>query len=238
MDTLVMENVVAGYGDVEVLHGISAKVSKGGFTCIIGPNGSGKSTLIRSILGLASIWKGKVFFNSEEITSLETDVIVKRGVALVPQGRRVFSHMSVMENLELGTTAMNDRRKAKKRLESMLEMFPVLSSKSKEQAYTLSGGQQTILCIARALAYEPDLLILDEPSLGLAPKFVTEVFETIMNINKLGTTVLMVEQNVRKALEVADNIYVLDLGKNVFYGTSDELLNNQILVDLYLGKRS
>ncbi len=230
------KNLVSGYGNVEVLHGITMSAERGKITCIIGPNGAGKSTFLKVICRVLPAWSGSILVNEENVTNLSPDQMLQKGIGLVPEGRRVFPRMTLRENLEMGAYLLNDRSKIKDRLAAMYEEFPELKGKQNQLAGTLSGGEQQMLAIARGLILNPKAILLDEPSMGLAPKIVEKVYQKITEIKRNGTTIMIVEQNVRKALSVADWIYAFDLGMNRFEGTKEELLANDQLVKLYLGK--
>jgi branched-chain amino acid transport system ATP-binding protein len=233
---LKIENLKAGYGDgVEVLHRIDLDVKAGEIVAIIGPNGSGKSTALKSIFSLTEIYGGKILFKDKDITDLETSNLIREGVSFVPQGRQVFPGMTVKENLEMGAFALNDQELAKRNLADVFEKFPILKTKQDERASTLSGGQQQMLAIGRALVQDPELLLLDEPSLGLAPKVMKEVFEKIVEINREGVSVLIVEQNARQALEIANRTFVFDNGKVVLTG-GKEILDDPQIRQIYFGK--
>ncbi len=228
-------NLVSGYGNVEVLHGITVKAERGKITCIIGPNGAGKSTFLKVIARVLPAWNGRILVNGEDGTNLSPDQMLKKGIGLVPEGRRIFPRMTVRENLLMGAYLLNGRATVRDRLAAVFEEFPVLKEKQNQLAGTLSGGEQQMLAIARGLIPNPKAILLDEPSLGLAPKMVEKVYEKIMEINRNGTTIIIVEQNVRKALSVANWVYAFDLGMNRFDGTGEELLADNQLVKLYLG---
>lgn len=234
---LYVDNIVSGYGKLEVLHGVSVHVKQKEIRCIIGPNGSGKSTLFKTIMGLVKAKKGKVILEGEDITNLRPDIILSKGVSMIPQGRIIFPRMSVLENLKMGAYSIRQNRDlVEDRLEEVFEIFPRLKEKRKQLASTLSGGEQMMLCIGRSLMLRPKVLLIDEPSLGLEPKIVEQVYQLIKDINRSqGIPIMIVEQNVRKALSVADYVYVLDLGKNKFEGPPDVFLKSDKLVKLYLG---
>jgi branched-chain amino acid transport system ATP-binding protein len=238
MPLLEVKDIVSGYGDIEVLRGVSLKVEKGELICVIGPNGSGKSTLLKTIVGAVKPRRGKIILEQTNITGLRPDIVLKKGIAMVPQGRVVFPYMTVLENLEMGAyTIRKDANLLRERLEYVYSLFPRLKEKQKQLAYTLSGGEQMMLCLGRSLMVRPKILMLDEPSLGLAPKYVESVFNMIKEINEEGMTMIVVEQNVRKAMSVANYVYVLDLGKNKFQGTVEDFLSDDRLVKLYMGLR-
>jgi branched-chain amino acid transport system ATP-binding protein len=239
MAYLTVDSVVAGYGaGPDILKGVSLEVELGQTYCIIGPNGAGKSTLLKSITGLLTPRKGKVIFKGEELNQLRTDQILQRGICFVPQDRSLFPDMTVKENLRMGGYVLEDQGEIKKRLEEVFQMFPFLKERSSQRAKTLSGGQQQMLAIGRTLVLKPELIMLDEPSLGLAPKIARQIFSTIKELKAIGITILLVEQNARMGLEIADYGVVLDLGKDNFTGPAKTILADPRIAELYLGKRS
>ncbi len=228
---LQVKNLEAGYGHLKILKGINLEVKQGDLVALIGPNGSGKSTILKCIFGLLKINKGKIIFKKKNIANKNPDDIVKLGISYVPQGRRVFQTMTVKENLEMGAFIL-EKNLIKERIEEVYNYFPILKEKKDQKATFLSGGQQQILSIGRSLMLKPELLLLDEPSLGLAPKTMIEIFRKIKEINKLGSTIILVEQNARMALEISNKAYVLESGKIVLYGSN--LQNKKLVKDLYL----
>lgn len=232
---LELESVDAGYGEMQILHEISARVDKGELVAIIGPNGAGKSTVLKCILGQLKPTNGRVLFKGENITARAPHKIIAAGMGYVPQGRIVFPDMSVLENLELGAFTVRDRSRVSDNLDQVFDLFPILTERRKQMAGTLSGGQQQMLAIGRALMGGPETILLDEPSLGLAPRFVDIVFEGLQRMGREGITMVVVEQNAARALEMADRAYVLEFGRNRFEGTGDELLNDERVRRLYLG---
>jgi ABC-type branched-subunit amino acid transport system ATPase component len=233
---LELREVVAGYEEVEVLRGVSLAVRAGEIVCIIGANGAGKSTLLRTVFGMVRPRAGSIRFAGEEMAGRPSTEVLRRGIGYVPQGRCNFPAMSVEENLEMGAYLRRDAR-IRNDIEAVLTRFPVLATKRSDPAGTLSGGQQQILEMGIALLLHPRLLMVDEPSLGLDPRMVEIVFDTILAINREGTTILMVEQNAKKALSVSHRGFVLELGRNRFEGTGDDLLNNPDVREHYLGGR-
>tara|TARA_Y100000310_G_scaffold334233_1_gene413543 strand:- start:73481 stop:74185 length:705 start_codon:yes stop_codon:yes gene_type:complete len=231
---LELKGVEAGYGPIKVLHGVNITAKKGDIIAIVGPNGSGKSTTIKSIFGLVQPEKGQIIFKEKKLVGQTADQIVHHGVSYVPQGRMVFQTMTVEENLEMGAYILKDKKVIQERLKKMYNMFPILEEKKNQQATFLSGGQQQMLSIARALMLEPELLLLDEPSLGLAPNMMVNIFRTIKEINKTGTTIVLVEQNAHMALEICDKAYVLEQGKIALSGGS-EIAKKKQVKELYLG---
>jgi branched-chain amino acid transport system ATP-binding protein len=233
---LELRDVVAGYEEVEVLRGVSLTVRAGEIVCLIGANGAGKSTLLRTVFGMVRPRAGTIRFAAGEIAGLEPTEVLRRGIGYVPQGRCNFPAMSVEENLEMGAYLRRDRS-VRADIEELLARFPVLATKRRSPAGTLSGGQQQILEMAIALLLHPRLLMIDEPSLGLDPRMVEVVFDTILAINREGTTILMVEQNARRALSVSHRGLVLELGRNRFEGTGEALLHDPEVREHYLGGR-
>jgi len=231
---LELREVVAGYEEVEVLRGVSLAVGTGEIVCIIGANGAGKSTLLRTVFGMVAPRAGTIRFAGDDIARRPPVDVLRRGLGYVPQGRCNFPAMSVEENLEMGAYLRRDAR-VRDDIEALLARFPVLGTKRRDPAGTLSGGQQQILEMAIALLLHPRLLMIDEPSLGLDPRMVEIVFDTILAINRAGTTVLMVEQNAKKALSVSHRGFVLELGRNRFEGTGRELLEDVEVRRHYLG---
>lgn len=237
MAILQIQKVTAGYGaGPDILTGMSLDIEQGRSYCIIGPNGAGKSTLLRVICGLLHPRAGKVLFKGEDISALRTDEILHRGICFVPQDFSLFPDMTVKENLRMGGYIMSDRREVENRIEEVFDLFPVLEEKTTDLAKTLSGGQQQMLAIARGLILRPELIMLDEPSLGLAPIIVQQIFESVDKLKGAGMTIIMVEQNARKGLEFAEWGCVLDLGVARFEGPSDNILQDSRIQELYLGK--
>jgi len=232
---LAAEDVHAGYGRIPVLHGVTLRVGAREVVSIIGPNGAGKSTTFRVMVGLLPVRQGRVRFDGEDITGSRPDQLLRRGLAYVPQGRLVFPQMSVLENLEMGAYIERDRRRSADALARVYRLFPVLQDRSRQAAGTLSGGEQQMLAIGRALMTQPRLLLLDEPSLGLSPKFLGIIFEKLAELKAAGMTMMIVEQNAVKALAVADRAYVLELGRNRFEGAGPALLADPEVKRLYLG---
>ncbi|MDW8072112.1 MAG: ABC transporter ATP-binding protein [Anaerolineae bacterium] len=235
-DRIILEvhQLVAGYGKSEVLHGVSLEVAAGEIVTMVGANGAGKSTLLRSIFGLTDIHSGVIRFKGKPITGLPPHAITAYGLALVPQERNVFPSLTVRENLEMGGFTV-DRATLEERIERVFERFPRLRERQRQKAGTLSGGERQMLAIGRGLMTSPELLMLDEPSLGLAPKVVEALFEQIRLIHESGTTVFLVEQNARRALAIADRAYVLELGRIRHQGSGQELLNDPEVQRAYLG---
>jgi branched-chain amino acid transport system ATP-binding protein len=231
---LELAQVRAGYGKVEVLHGISLQVNASECVALVGANGAGKSTTLKCICGLNPITSGSILFEGQPIHGLSGHAIVRRGITMCPEGRQVFAEMSVLENLEMGAHTRRDPGQ-RADLEQMLDLFPVLRQRIRQRAGTLSGGEQEMLAIARALMSRPRLCIFDEPSLGLAPKVVDEVERTLARIKATGTTILLVEQNASMALRLSDRAYVFEAGEVVLEGSGQELQNHPEVSKAYLG---
>ncbi|MGH8739988.1 MAG: ABC transporter ATP-binding protein [Burkholderiales bacterium] len=229
-DLLALEGVVAGYGKLTVLNETSLRVPRGAITTVIGPNGAGKSTVFKAVFGLLPLQRGRVVFDGGEITGLGPRRLLELGIVYVPQGRNVFPELSVLHNLELGTTASDPAR-----IEAVMERFPILREKAGAQASTLSGGQQKLLEIGRGLLREPRLMLIDEPSIGLSPLLVREIFDILRELRAKGVTILMVEQNAKRALEISDFGVVLELGRTRMAGRASELLADPRVGQLFLG---
>ena len=238
MALLEVDNIRAGYGDgPDILKGLSMEIEQGKTYCIIGPNGAGKSTLLRAICGLLHPREGNVTFKGEVLNKLRTDEILRRGISFVPQDRCLFPDMTVKENLRMGGYILRNRTELEDRIGEVLVMFPILEERGSQQAKTLSGGQQQMLAIGRALVLRPEVIMLDEPSLGLAPKIAQFIFDNIAQLKDEGMTIILVEQNARKGLECADWGCVLDLGINRFEGPPNTILNDPRIQELYLGRQ-
>ncbi len=233
---LEMDEVVSGYGASEVLHGISLTVNEGETVCLLGSNAAGKSTTLRTILGMVPPRKGSVKLRGERIDGLATPDIVAKGITMVPENRRLFAKMTVRENLEIGAQLRDDRPAIASDIENVFSMFPRLKERVAQKAGTLSGGEQQMLAIGRALMAKPSVLLMDEPSMGLAPILVEQVFETIDEISKQGITILVVEQNANVALGIADRGYVIQTGRIVMKDSAEALLANPELSRAYLGE--
>lgn len=225
------------YGKIQALKGISLDVEQGKIVTILGANGAGKTTTMKTIAGLIKPRNGTIEFQGENVTGLRPDQLVKKGIALVPEGRAILSGMSVMENLEMGAYHRNDKEIGKD-IEEVMNHFPILKERKNQLGGTLSGGQQQMLAIARAILSRPKLLLLDEPSMGLAPLIVADIFKIIREIKDSGTTVLLVEQNAKQALKIADYGYVLETGKVIINGNAKDLLKDPRIVEAYLGRKS
>lgn len=232
---LQLKDIHVHYAGVRALDGASVSIDEGEIVALMGPNGAGKSTILKTIFGLATIDSGEVFWEGQAFKPVSYEV-VERGISFVPQGRRVFHHLTVLENLEIGGFNIKNNADRKERIANVLELFPVLKSKLKAKSGTLSGGQQQMLAIARGLMPDPKVLLLDEPSLGLAPKIVKEVFEKIREINeRRKTAIFVVEHNLKSLLEITKRAYVLDKGKIYAEGNPKELIENKVLEKVFLG---
>jgi branched-chain amino acid transport system ATP-binding protein len=230
---LLIKNLKAGYNGSEILHGLDFEAKNGEIVAIIGPNGSGKSTLLKSIFNLCEV-NGNIDFKGKNLVNLPTHSLISEGISYVPQGRQVFGDLTVKENLEMGAFIFKNKELVKRNLEDVYEKFPILKEKEKDYAFTLSGGQQQLLAIARALIQDPELLLLDEPSLGLSPKAMKEVFEKVCEINKEGITVIIVEQNARQAVKIANHTFVLEEGRIALKGGKN-ILKNKKIRNVYFG---
>jgi branched-chain amino acid transport system ATP-binding protein len=232
---LEVREVEIRYRGLPVVQDVSIQVKKGGTVTILGANGAGKSSLLRGIMGAQRIWKGKVMLEGREIQGFSTEQIVKLGIVYVPEERMLFGPLSVEDNLKLGAYLLEDEKLVKENLEKVYGLFPKLRERKDQAASTLSGGEQQMLAIGRGLMSNPKVLMLDEPSLGLAPLLVTELFDTVRRLKTSGMTILLVEQNVKEALEIADYGYVLQAGRLVLEGTKEELLSSDMVKKAYLG---
>lgn len=236
---LKISDLVSGYGESEVLRGINLEIKEGQIATIIGPNGAGKTTLFRTIFGLLPTRSGKILFENEDIMKMPSLTRVKMGIALVPQGRNVFPDLSVLENMEMGAYTVKDKKEIQKRMEECYELFPVLRSRKKQRAATMSGGEQQMLVIARAMMSKPRFIMLDEPSLGISPRLVKEIFKTIRTINEnTHTTIALVEQNANIALRIGHFGYVMEGGQVKMGGTTQELICDDRVKSAYLGKKN
>ena len=233
MALLEARDIVSGYGDAEILHGVSLDVHDEEVVSIIGPNGAGKSTLMKAIFGLIDCWEGTVTYDGRDITDLRPDEITRNGMCYVPQTDNVFPSLTVEENLRMGAYILDEV--PEETIEEVFRLFPILDERRGQRAKTMSGGQQQMLAMGRALMVDPGLMLVDEPSAGLAPDLVGEVFDKIIDINEAGTAILMVEQNAREALRQSDRGYVLEMGENRFEDTGQALLENEEVAELYLG---
>ena len=238
MMLLEMVDISVRYGAVRALNEISLGVNKGEVVAVMGPNGAGKSTVLKAVMGLAPVVTGNIYWRQEPLVAA-THEIVKQGIAFVPQGRRVFTHLTIEENLEMGCLYLNDRAEKERRLDSVMELFPILHQKRRDPASQMSGGQQQMLAFGRGLMAAPEVLLLDEPTLGLAPIVVKEVFQKVAEISeRLKTTILVVEHNIKGVLDIVDRAYVLDMGRVVHDGTPESVRNTDILTQVFLGRAS
>ena len=235
MSLLEVRDVVTAYGKIEALKGVSLEVAQGSITCLLGPNGAGKTTLMMSIAGILKPRKGAILFGGEDIAGRPPHAIVAKGVALVPENRLVFPSMTALENLQAGAYQRGDRQAIADDIDKMFERFPRLRERAAQQAGTLSGGEQQMLAVARALMSRPKLLLMDEPSLGLAPLVVEEIFRIVTELHKDGTTIFLVEQNAHMALKVAQHFYLMEQGKVSFSGTPGALAEDEVIRRAYLG---
>ncbi|HZD10343.1 MAG TPA: ABC transporter ATP-binding protein [Candidatus Binatia bacterium] len=234
---LELSNIYSGYGEIEVLKDISISVRRNTIVSILGANGAGKSTLLKTIFGIVRPTSGQILLGGDDVTYLPPIETLRRGVTYVPEGRSNFPGLTVHENLEMGAYIRNDRHGVSADIKRLYERFPILGEKRHEMAGNLSGGQQQALEMGIALMLRPQLLLIDEPTLGLAPILVTEVFKAIQDINTGGATVVLVEQNARRALEISDYAFVLELGRIRFHGPAQELYANEEIIEAYLGER-
>jgi branched-chain amino acid transport system ATP-binding protein len=235
MSLLRVEEIVTAYGKIEALKGVSLEVAQGSITCLLGPNGAGKTTLMMTIAGILKPRRGRVVFEGADIAGRAPHAIVGQGIALVPENRLVFPSMSVLENLQAGAYQRRDRSAVEADTESMFARFPRLKERSAQLAGTLSGGEQQMLAVARALMSRPKLLLMDEPSLGLAPLVVEEIFRIVADLHRDGTTILLVEQNAHMALQVAQHFYLIEQGRISFSGTPGALAEDEVIRRAYLG---
>ena len=233
---LTINNLHIAYGGINAVRGINIKVEDNKIVTLIGANGAGKTSTLRSIMGLVKKQEGTVEYNGEDISKLQTKDIVQKGIVLCPEGRRIFSNLTVEENLILGAYTIKDRATINKEIAKVYELFPRLKERSWQKGGTLSGGEQQMLAVGRALMVNPKVLMLDEPSLGLAPLLIKDIFSIIKQIHDLGNTILLVEQNAKKALEIADYAYVLETGSLVLEGEGKSLLENSKVKEAYLGE--
>ena len=235
MALLEVENLAVSYGLIQAIKGVSFEVNEGEIVALIGANGAGKTTTMHALCNLIPKQGGKVIFDGKDVTGVAAHKLVPMGVAQVPEGRRIFQELTVAENLRLGSYTRKNKKEIEESLEKMYERFPILKERSKQIAGTLSGGEQQMLAMSRALMSHPKLLLLDEPSMGLSPLYVNTIFDMIKQVNGEGTTVLLVEQNAKKALAIADRAYVLEIGKIAKSGKGAELLEDDSIRRAYLG---
>ena len=236
MSLLEVKDLVVSYGGIEALKGISFSVDEGQIVTLIGANGAGKSTTLRAITGIVPVKSGTILYNGEDITGMDTQKVVERGIALVPEGRRVFANLTVLENLKIGAYLRKDTAQIQKDIEYIYKLFPRLEERSWQLAGTLSGGEQQMLAVGRAMMTRPRLIMMDEPSLGLAPLVVKDIFGIISRLSADGITILLIEQNANAALHAAHYGYVLETGMMTLAGTGEELLSSKSIQEAYLGR--
>ena len=235
---LQLDSVNSGYGQIQVLFQVSLEVNPGEIVCLLGANAAGKTTTMKTILGSVKPRSGTIHFEGKRIDGLPTSSVVRLGISPVPEGRRVFSRMTVRENLEVGTYARADRREIAQDFERVLGLFPVLAERADQLAGTLSGGEQQMLAMGRALMARPKLICMDEPSMGMAPIVMEKVFDTVVQLAAGGSTILLIEQNAHMALSIADRGYVLEAGRIVLQDTAERLLQNELVLKAYLGEKT
>ena len=236
MAMLEVKELDVYYGMIQAIKGISFEVNQGEVIALIGANGAGKTTTLHAVTGLTPVKSGHIFFEGKDITKVPAHKIVSMGMAHVPEGRRVFAQLSVYQNLKMGAYTRKDKDEIRQTLDMVYEHFPRLEERKNQMAGTLSGGEQQMLAMGRALMSHPKIILMDEPSMGLSPIFVNEIFEIIKKVSAAGTTVLLVEQNAKKALSIADRAYVLETGKIILQGDADKLLNDESVKKAYLGE--
>ena len=232
---LVLDGIVAGYGKMTILNGIKARVRRGAITTVVGPNGAGKSTMFKTVFGLLPARAGSISFNGRDTTNFTPRQMLDAGVVYIPQGRNIFPELSVHHNLELGGVALADQASLPSRLDSIMQRFPMLREKARAQASTLSGGQQKMLEVARGLLLDPKLLLIDEPSIGLSPLMVQEVFAVLKSLRDNGVTILLIEQNAKQALQISDDGLVLEQGQTRMKDTASKILADPRIAQLFLG---
>lgn len=236
MAMLEVKDLKVNYGMIEAIKGLSFKVNEGEVIALIGANGAGKTTILHTVSGLLSPKEGSVVFEGTDISKIAPHKIVTMGMAHVPEGRRVFANLSVLQNLKMGAYTRNDKQEMEDTLERIYKSFPRLKERENQMAGTLSGGEQQMLAMGRALMSQPKIILMDEPSMGLSPIFVNEIFNIIEEVSKMGTTILLVEQNAKKALSIADRAYVLETGKILLDGDADSLMSDDAVKKAYLGE--
>jgi branched-chain amino acid transport system ATP-binding protein len=235
MSMLGAEKIVTGYGKQEIVHGVSLSAEAGKITCIFGPNGCGKSTLLKAVAGALPVWRGSASLDGTTLSNLPVHEVVRQGLVLMPQGGGVFPRLTVMENLRMGGYARADRGAVESRIEELIGQYPSLARRRKTAAGALSGGEQAMLSLARALVSKPRFILLDEPSAGLSPAMVIETLERITGLTRQGIGILMVEQNIREAMPIADKIYILAAGEKRFEGTPGDVRDDRQIMDIYMG---
>ena len=232
---LVVKDLVSGYSKMPAIHGISFQVDEGQIVAILGSNGAGKTTALKAVMGVLPVMSGTITYKGENLAGVPSHKMVAKGISMVPEGRHLFPKMSIYDNLMMGAYTIKDKAAINEKLETVYEIFPILAERKTQLAGTMSGGEQQMVAIGRALMCNPQLLILDEPSLGIMPKLVDEIFEFIKKINKMGVTIIIIEQNAEKTLSFADYAYVIADGETVIQGTANDLMHNEAVKKAYLG---
>lgn len=236
---LEIKNLSTQYGSIRVLRDVSITAAQGKITCLLGSNGAGKTTTLKTIIGLVKPSQGEILLNGERIDVLKTPQIIQKGLAIVPEGRRLFPKLTVEDNLLIGACTVEDQHRIKENLKRAYQLFPLLEERKKQTAGTLSGGEQQMVAMCRALMSDPQYLLMDEPSLGLAPILIKEIFSTIVRINKeAGTSILLIEQNAHKAIEIADQVYVMQKGEVIMESSGDDRLSKEAIRQAYLNKQN
>ena len=232
---LVVKDLVSGYSKMPAIHGVSFKVEEGQVVAILGSNGAGKTTTLKTVTGVLPAMSGTITYKGESLIGVPSHKMVQKGISMVPEGRHLFPKMSIYDNLMMGAYSVKDKSKIAEKLDTIYGIFPILAERKNQLAGTMSGGEQQMVAIGRALMCDPQLLILDEPSLGIMPKLVDEIFEFVKKINKMGVTIVIIEQNAEKTLAFADYAYVISEGETVIEGTAEELMKNDQVPRVYLG---
>ena len=232
---LVVKDLVSGYSKMPAIHGVSFKVEEGQVVAILGSNGAGKTTTLKTVMGILPAMSGSITYQGENLIGTPSHKMAAKGISMVPEGRHLFPKLSIYDNLMMGAYTIKDKNKSKEKLDVIYDIFPILAERKTQLAGTMSGGEQQMVAIGRALMCDPKLLILDEPSLGIMPKLVDEIFEFIKTINKMGVTIVIIEQNAEKTLAFSDYAYVISDGKTVIEGTAQELMNDDQVQRVYLG---
>lgn len=232
---LVVKDLVSGYSKMPAIHGVSFKVEEGQIVAILGSNGAGKTTTLKTVMGILPAMSGSITYQGENLIGTPSHKMAAKGISMVPEGRHLFPKLSIYDNLMMGAYTIKDKNKIKEKLDVIYDIFPILAERKTQLAGTMSGGEQQMVAIGRALMCDPKLLILDEPSLGIMPKLVDEIFEFIKTINKMGVTIVIIEQNAEKTLAFSDYAYVISDGKTVIEGTAQELMNDDQVQRVYLG---
>ncbi|HIR92612.1 MAG TPA: ABC transporter ATP-binding protein [Candidatus Egerieimonas intestinavium] len=232
---LIVKDIVAGYSKMPAIHGVSFKVEEGQIVAILGSNGAGKTTTLKTVMGILPAMSGSIVYKGESLIGVPSHKMAEKGISMVPEGRHLFPRMSIYDNLMLGAYSVKDKDKIAEKLKTVYEIFPILAERKNQMAGTMSGGEQQMVAIGRALMCDPQLLILDEPSLGIMPKLVDEIFEFVRKINRMGVTIVIIEQNAEKTLAFSDYAYVISEGETVIEGTGQELMKNDQVQKVYLG---